>query len=55
MSNLKNSPLFLTPQVTRGLIGIGHPKGVEQLAVKTLQEVAVDAKTTRNRGGVKNA
>lgn len=53
MSNLKNPPLFLTPQVTRGLIGIGHPKRVAQLEVKSLHDVTVEAKASRNRGGAK--
>lgn len=34
MTNLHPAPLFLTPQVTRGLLGIGHPKRTAELAVE---------------------
>lgn len=33
--NLKNAPLFLTPQVVRGLIGIGHPKRIIEVPIRT--------------------
>lgn len=34
MSNLRPAPLFLTPQVVRGVLGIGNPKRTVQLAVE---------------------
>lgn len=34
MSNLRNAPLFLTPQVTRGLLGVGHPQRMVELKVE---------------------
>lgn len=34
MSNLRPAPLFLTPQVVRGVLGIGHPKRVVELPVE---------------------
>lgn len=34
MSNVRPAPLFLTPQVTRGLLGIGHPKRMKALKIE---------------------
>jgi len=31
--NVKNAPIFLTPQVVRGILGIGHPKLVVTLEI----------------------
>jgi len=31
--NVKNAPIYLTPQVVRGILGIGHPKRVVTLEV----------------------
>jgi predicted transcriptional regulator len=38
MSNLKPAPLFLTPQVTRDLLGIGHAKNMVDLPIVSLTE-----------------
>jgi hypothetical protein len=43
MSNLRPAPIYLTPQVTRGMLGIGHPKRVVELEVKTLSDVVREA------------
>lgn len=34
MSNLRNAPLFLTPQTVRGVLGIGHPKRTAELPIE---------------------
>lgn len=55
MSNLRPAPLFLTPQVVSGVLGIGHPKRTVQLAVEgrvnAADKAAEAAKTVG--GGVK--
>ncbi|WP_373489980.1 hypothetical protein [Parasphingorhabdus sp.] len=33
--NLTNPPLFLKPQVVRGLLGIGHPKRIVEGPVRS--------------------
>lgn len=38
MSNLKPAPLFLTPQVTRALLGVGHANRMAALPVVALSE-----------------
>lgn len=51
MANLKPPPLFLTPQVTRGLLGIGHPKRVADIEVKGAVNAADQAKPGLRGGG----
>jgi hypothetical protein len=38
MSNLRNAPLFLTPQVTRDLLGEGHARNMAQIEIVSLTE-----------------
>lgn len=52
MSNVRPAPLFLTPQVTRGLLGIGHPKRTKALKIEGTVNGADKACTEhKNRGG----
>lgn len=52
MSNLKPAPIQLTPQVTRGCLGIGHPNRMAELDVKTLDQIVVEAKAARQAKAV---
>lgn len=38
MSNLRNAPLFLTPQVTRDLLGEGHARNMARIEVVSLTQ-----------------
>ena len=40
-SNLRNAPLFLTPQVVRGALGIGHARNMAVLPVENLEQKTV--------------
>lgn len=49
MSNLKPAPLFLTPQVTRDLLGIGRAKNMVDLPLVSLTETGARCSRLRLR------